>query len=345
MSRATRRRWTSLVLAASMILAALLLSSCAIPQAVEPGFAPEASASPSSTAYIPPEGVPLFMAEAHGPGNIDPTRTPQRGMFDVPSAAELTGTPTATPTVSDTPTESPTTSPTSTGTLWPTYTPSRTATATRTRTPAPTSTRTRTPLPSNTPLPTNTPRPTDTVPPGAPTSTPYPPTNTPLPTNTPVPPTATLVPPSSTPVPPTATSSAPCQVVYNASYEAALVELINNERMARNLTPYIVDSRLTASARDHSIDMACNNFISHTGSDGSTSGERMLRRGYTHSWHGENIYAGGSSSPQSTFNWWMNSEPHRNNLMSPNYIHIGIGYIYAPGSRYGGHFTANFGRP
>lgn len=318
----------------------LTLAACGPRTALEWLEGDEETSSASPTAFVPAQGVPLFMADSDAMGEVDPTGTISMGAFDVPSAAELTGTPTHTSTATETPTETPT------GTLLPTLTftatssPTTTPTATRTRTPAPTSTATRTPRPTSTPLPTNTAVPTDTAAPGAPTSTPRPPTatatatNTASPTNTP-PPTRT----------PTATAAASCSIQYNPGYEAQLVELINNERIARGLTPYVVDSRLTLSARDHSTDMACNNFISHTGSDGSTSGERMLRRGYTHSWHGENIYAGGSSSPQTTFNWWMNSEPHRNNLMSPNYIHIGIGYIYAPGSRYGGHFTANFGRP
>jgi len=329
---------------AAALLLPLILNACGIQeQALAILDRSDATSNPSPTAFTPAQGVPLFMADSEAMGEVDPTETVPMGAFDVPSAAELTGTPTLTSTATETPTETPT------GTLLPTLTftvtssPTATPTATRTRTPwptnLPTNTPTRTPSPTSTPLPTNTPVPTDTAAPGAPTSTSRPPTATATATNTPT--------PTATPVPPTATSSAACQYSGNASFEATLVNLINAERSARGLTPYIVDSRLTLSARDHSTDMACNNFLSHTGSDGSTSGERMLRRGYTYSWHGENIYAGGGSynSAQQAFTWWMNSEPHRNNLMSPNYIHIGLGYIYSSSSSYGGYFTANFGRP
>ena len=91
--------------------------------------------------------------------------------------------------------------------------------------------------------------------------------------------------------------------------------------------------------------MACNDFFSHTGSDGSTVAMRVAAQGYSASRVGENIYAGSSASPQSAFDWWMNSAPHRANLLNANYIDIGIGYIYEPNSPYKGYFTAVFARP
>lgn len=94
--------------------------------------------------------------------------------------------------------------------------------------------------------------------------------------------------------------------------------------------------------------MACNNFLSHTGSDGSSVGDRVRRQGYTYSWVGENIFATtntSSTAPQQAFTWWMNSAPHRANLLNTNYTDIGIGYMYYSGSTYGGYFTAVFARP
>ncbi len=121
--------------------------------------------------------------------------------------------------------------------------------------------------------------------------------------------------------------------------------LINEERQSQGLTPYNSQSQLQAAARSHGTDMACNGFFSHTGSDGSSVRDRVSAQGYAWSWVGENIFAGGSASPQSAFNWWMNSAPHRANLLHTNYTDIGIGYIYEPDSDYGGYFTAVFARP
>ncbi|MEW6569238.1 MAG: CAP domain-containing protein, partial [Chloroflexota bacterium] len=151
-----------------------------------------------------------------------------------------------------------------------------------------------------------------------------------------------------TPPPPTVTTSPACSPTGNADFESTLLTLINQERQNQGLAPYNLDSRLQAAARLHSTDMACNNFLSHTGSDGSSVGDRVRRQGYNWTWVGENIYATSntsSSAPQQAFTWWMNSAPHRANLLSSNYTDIGIGYVYHAGSTYGGYFTAVFARP
>jgi uncharacterized protein YkwD len=108
-----------------------------------------------------------------------------------------------------------------------------------------------------------------------------------------------------------------------------------------------ISSQLTAAARQHSRDMACNNFFSHYGSDGSSPFDRIAWSGFSYSAAAENIYAGSGSynSPQQAFNGWMNSSGHRTNMLNPTYTHIGVGYIYNANSTYGGYFTANFARP
>jgi len=95
--------------------------------------------------------------------------------------------------------------------------------------------------------------------------------------------------------------------------------------------------------------MGCNRFVDHEGSDGSSVRDRVTAQGYSWSRVGENIYVGGSATPQSTFTWWMNSQlhqdNHQDNLLSSYYTEIGIGYIYESSIGYGGHFTAVFARP
>jgi uncharacterized protein YkwD len=137
-------------------------------------------------------------------------------------------------------------------------------------------------------------------------------------------------------------------VTANPSFESTLLGLINQERQARGLHTLTLQGQLQTAARLHSEDMACNDFLSHTGSDGSSVRDRVERQGYSWSWIGENIYATGntsSSAPEQAFNWWMNSTPHRNNLLHEYYTEIGIGYRHSPDSSYGGYFTAVFARP
>lgn len=233
------------------------------------------------------------------------------------------------------------------------------------------------PAPSQTPRPSATLKPTRSVPktntpkPPADTNTPKPAgdTNTPVPadtntsvppadTNTPAPPadTNTPVPPAdtATAIPPTATSP-PAGCVYsgNSSYESQVITLINQERAAEGLSALTQNSKLTSAARLHSQDMACNDNWSHTGSDGSTLGQRLLAAGYSYSWAGENIATSSSQyfSPSSVVNMWMNSPGHRANILNPNFVHIGVGFRYADDVTigdwgvYDAYYTADFAAP
>lgn len=237
----------------------------------------------------------------------------------------VTLTETLTPTFTATPSASPTTSSTPI-TVWPTWTTA--PTSTNAASPIPSSTNTR--APATQPPPTPTATAADTSEPSNEPPVDPSPTATTAPTNTPM--------PSNTPAP------SGCNPSVNAGYESTLIGLINEARQAQGLHPLSQQSQLTAAARVHSNDMACNEFISHTGSDGSRPADRVAAQGYSYSWIGENILAG-SSDPQTAFNWWMNSEPHRNNILHSNYTEIGLGYSYLADSRYRNQYTAVFARP
>ena len=133
----------------------------------------------------------------------------------------------------------------------------------------------------------------------------------------------------------------------NPGFEDQVVSLINSERTSRGLHAYAVHTLLRAAARVHAEDMACNGFHSHTGSDGSSVGDRVRRQGYAYSWIGENYMITGDTvnGPQIVFDWWMNSTPHRNNILSPNYTEFGVGYIYNRDVGWGGYFVIVFARP
>lgn len=72
--------------------------------------------------------------------------------------------------------------------------------------------------------------------------------------------------------------------------------LVNLQRNLNGLDDLTADSRLHDAALTHSNDMSANNFFSHTGSDNSDAGQRILSTGYN--WNqpgggwGENIAAG-----------------------------------------------------
>jgi uncharacterized protein YkwD len=95
--------------------------------------------------------------------------------------------------------------------------------------------------------------------------------------------------------------------------------------------------------------MACNHYVDHTGSDGSTWFSRVASQGYANynSAH-ENIYVGHpefGGTPQGAMTWWMNSQVHRDNILFTTVTEIGIGIVTWPTSDWGGYYTVEFARP
>ena len=143
--------------------------------------------------------------------------------------------------------------------------------------------------------------------------------------------------PTSTPIvtPPQGTSSIAQQVVI----------LINSERAKIANCPALrLNDKLTAAAQAHSQDMADNNFFDHTGSNGSTLGQRITAAGYSFSLAGENI-AGGQSTAQEAFDDWMSSPGHRANMLNCSFVDTGLGFVEKPGSEWLRYWTQDFAKP
>jgi uncharacterized protein YkwD len=132
------------------------------------------------------------------------------------------------------------------------------------------------------------------------------------------PPTATLAP--DTPVP-TATPNPGGQ-----NEAQKLVELINQQRSANNLRPLAANAQLTQAAQVHTTDMATNNFLSHTGSDGSTTAQRVERAGYK-AQAAEQIVARTYTSADEMSRVIMGQSSLRSRVLNANYIDIGIANV------------------
>lgn len=122
----------------------------------------------------------------------------------------------------------------------------------------------------------------------------------------------------------------------------AVLELVNVLRVGEGLEPLVLDLRLALSAQGHSEDMTRNDFMSHTGSDGSDPGDRITAAGYPWTSWSENV-AAGQPTPEAVVSAWMNSEGHRANILRAASEHVGIGYDYGSGTTYGHYWTMNFG--
>ena len=86
---------------------------------------------------------------------------------------------------------------------------------------------------------------------------------------------------------------------------------------------------LAMAAYLHSEDMASHQLFSHTGSDGSTPGERITREGYDWWTYGENI-AVGYQTVSAVMQGWLGSEGHCRNIMNPAFAEIGAAFAEGP---------------
>ncbi|HEX5686371.1 MAG TPA: CAP domain-containing protein [Ideonella sp.] len=103
-------------------------------------------------------------------------------------------------------------------------------------------------------------------------------------------------------------------------------------------TPVAWSRELKRAANRHSRDMATNDFFSHTGSDGSSVGDRVSDTGYRWSAVGENI-AAGYDSVASVMKGWIDSPGHCANIMSPRYRDLGVACAESANSQYGSYWT------
>ena len=116
-----------------------------------------------------------------------------------------------------------------------------------------------------------------------------------------------------------------------SAFEKEVVELTNVEREKQGLAPLKLDTELSAVAKDKSLDMQNNGYFSHTSPTYGSPFDMMKSYGIDYRTAGENI-AMGQTSPEQVVNGWMNSEGHRENIMNPNFTHIGVGH--AEGGNY-----------
>lgn len=111
----------------------------------------------------------------------------------------------------------------------------------------------------------------------------------------------------------------------NPSYEQKVVELVNVERQKNGMPSLYYDPAISDVARTKSQDMAVNNYFAHNSPTYGMASDMLLKFGITWSAWGENI-ASGQDTPESVVSAWMNSPSHMENILSPNFTLIGVGY-------------------
>ncbi|MCG7334507.1 CAP domain-containing protein [Sporosarcina sp. ACRSM] len=124
------------------------------------------------------------------------------------------------------------------------------------------------------------------------------------------------------------TPSEPAESTQDASLSAmeqAVLDLTNAERQKAGLQPLQADSNLMNSARQKSADMASNGYFSHTSPTYGSPFDQMKANGVNYSSAAENI-AMGQRSAEEVVKAWMESPGHRQNILTPEFTHIGIGF-------------------
>jgi len=138
-----------------------------------------------------------------------------------------------------------------------------------------------------------------------------------------------------------------------AAVARRVLELVNaaraeSRRCGRDrfepVAPLAMATALTAAASLHSLDMAARGELSHDGSDGSDSGERITRAGYTWQVSGENV-ASGQQDADSVVAAWLTSPGHCATLMDPRFTETGVAFALAPGKNPAVYWAQEFAAP
>lgn len=121
--------------------------------------------------------------------------------------------------------------------------------------------------------------------------------------------------------------------------ELQLFDLTNAARVHHGVQAVKWDSLVQLTAYDHSLDMASQNYFSHTNLKGESPFDRMNEDGISYRVAGENLAYG---QPSSVFahEGLMNSIGHRENLLKPEFNLLGIGVAFNVENQ--PYYTQNF---
>ncbi len=113
--------------------------------------------------------------------------------------------------------------------------------------------------------------------------------------------------------------------------ERALLDEINEVRVAHGMRALTADERLREIARAHSETMLAGGFLGHESPDGSLPADRVRAAGIDFRLVGENVAR--SLRPlgavHGVVDEWMTSPGHRANILTPDFRRTGVGAAVA----------------
>jgi len=133
--------------------------------------------------------------------------------------------------------------------------------------------------------------------------------------------------------------------------EQAVIEMTNAYRRENKLAEVSAHPELTRAARAYAAYLAKNGAFSHT-ADNRDVGARAKASGYEWCSIGENLAMNLDSRgfetralARQTVDGWINSPPHKENLLGRTYTDVGVGVVQAPGTNPKYLTVQMFGRP
>ncbi|MGM0368935.1 MAG: CAP domain-containing protein [Bacillota bacterium] len=122
------------------------------------------------------------------------------------------------------------------------------------------------------------------------------------------------------------------------SVEEKMIELVNQARQKEGLEKLELDYRLVRIAREKSTDMIRNDYFDHQSPTYGSPFNMFKSLDINYYLAGENI--AGASVVELAHQELMNSQQHRENILDPNFTHLGVGIIV--GGPYGKMYTQEF---
>ena len=109
------------------------------------------------------------------------------------------------------------------------------------------------------------------------------------------------------------------------TFEAAMLEMVNKERIKNGLKPLQADPELTPVARAHSQDMFTRGYFAHVDPEGKDPFDRMKAAHIRFMDAGENLAL--AQTVEIAHTNLMNSPGHRANILNPAFGRVGIGIL------------------
>jgi uncharacterized protein YkwD len=135
--------------------------------------------------------------------------------------------------------------------------------------------------------------------------------------------------------PTTSLASSRGRLVSVSSLDNQILREVNRVRAQHGLKPLARCSKLASAAASHSRSMAVDGYFAHESADGSAFSARIEHyypMGDYHYWAvGENlVWASPDLGAKQAVHMWMQSPPHRANLLSARWRQIGLAAVHAP---------------